>query len=104
MTYHTIHFLLPLLLFAVFYFLTKETVNVYFTSRASSVWEVKLISNTTKNDSLEFQVVKTDLNSTRIRTVHEDWSKDVLGSYLKKISSYKNPVHADTSANYDFNE
>lgn len=73
--------------------------EVYSVNHPSRVWETKMILITTAGDTLTIQVNQTDneYNGTTFETSSSMWRKDELGSYLEKLTKYRQPVYSDTS-------
>jgi hypothetical protein len=75
--------------------------TLYFPSHPIRIWETKMIFITASKDTFEIEINKTnnDYNGTVIQTQSNECRKDEIGSYLEKVTKYRQPVYSDTARN-----
>ncbi len=68
--------------------------EVYFPNHPRRIWETELIFITTANDSISFNIQKTDNNGTVIYSPDDQWRKDEIAEYLERIVNFSKPLRA----------
>lgn len=68
--------------------------EAYFPSHPRRIWETELIFITTGNDSISFNIQKTDNNGTVIYSPDNEWRKDEIAEYLEGIVNFSKPLRA----------
>jgi hypothetical protein len=74
-----------------------QKVEIYSQSHPIRIWETKMIIYSSNQDSFEIEINQTENNGTVIYTPTNEWRKDEIGNYLKRLTYYKKPVYSDTS-------
>jgi hypothetical protein len=69
-------------------------VDVYFPGHPRRIWETNLIFITTANDSISFNIQRTENNGTAIYGPGDHWRKDEMGPYLEGMVKYTEPLRA----------
>lgn len=68
--------------------------DAYFPNHPRRIWETELIFITTGNDSISFNIEKTDNNGTVIYSPDNQWRNDEIAEYLERIANFSKPLRA----------
>jgi hypothetical protein len=71
--------------------------EVYFPGHPMRIWETNLIFITSANDSILYQIRKTQNNGAVIYSPDSRWRKDEIGQYLERIVNFSKPLRAKKS-------
>jgi len=71
--------------------------ELYFPSHPMRIWETQLIFVTNENDSIPFQIQKTENNGTVISSPNNQWRKDEIAEYLEQIVNFSRPLKGKKS-------
>ncbi|THU40243.1 hypothetical protein FAM09_10265 [Niastella caeni] len=72
-------------------------VEVYSPSHPPRIWETNMVFITTSKDTFKIEVFKSnEYNGTVINALSR-WRKDEIGSFLEKVTKYRQPVYSDTT-------
>jgi len=71
----------------------KET-ELYFPGHPRRIWETELIFITQENDTIPFQIEKTENNGTVISSPDDRWRNDEIAGYLEDLANYHKPLRA----------
>jgi hypothetical protein len=68
-----------------------QKTEVYFPGHPIRIWETNLIVVTTANDSIHFNIQRTENNGTVIYTPNDKWRKDEVGPLIERMVNYRHP-------------